>query len=273
MKKTAFVLSGGGAKGAFQVGVMQKLCDQGIIPDVIYGSSVGALNAAGYAHMGLNKTTEMWLNIKKKSDILSFNWYKLPWASGLHSMKPLQKILDKHIQGKPEFEAIVCKCSMNTGKVVYSSNMKESIEEFRLSTLGSSSIPVAMEPVGEWVDGGVREQVPLQKAIDDGCTKIYVILCNPITIDPINQYNIKGKTWLQNMFRAVEDLMEHETLVNDIEACLEKNTDPDYNFIELHIYSPDELLINTLEFNPEKIRAAMKQGREAQEWLGFKVSS
>ena len=49
---TAFVLSGGGSLGAVQVGMLQALADRGIEPDLLVGTSVGALNAACVAGHG-----------------------------------------------------------------------------------------------------------------------------------------------------------------------------------------------------------------------------
>src|SRR3954465_14923946 len=43
---TAFVLSGGGNLGAVQVGMLQALADRGVVPDILVGTSVGAINAA-----------------------------------------------------------------------------------------------------------------------------------------------------------------------------------------------------------------------------------
>ena len=43
---TAFVLSGGASLGAIQVGMLRALYERGIVPDLIVGTSAGALNAA-----------------------------------------------------------------------------------------------------------------------------------------------------------------------------------------------------------------------------------
>ncbi|MBQ6088299.1 MAG: patatin-like phospholipase family protein, partial [Firmicutes bacterium] len=45
-KKTALVLGGGGSRGAYQIGVWQALKELGIRIDMVYGTSVGAINAA-----------------------------------------------------------------------------------------------------------------------------------------------------------------------------------------------------------------------------------
>src|SRR5207237_8370268 len=47
--KTAFVLSGGGNHGCAQVGMLRALLERGIHPDVVIGTSAGALNGSGVA--------------------------------------------------------------------------------------------------------------------------------------------------------------------------------------------------------------------------------
>ena len=47
--RTAFVLAGGGSLGAVQVGMLKALTEHGVTPDMVIGSSVGALNGAYYA--------------------------------------------------------------------------------------------------------------------------------------------------------------------------------------------------------------------------------
>ena len=67
MKKVGLVLSGGGAKGAYEVGVWKALDIMGILPyiDGIYGTSVGALNAALLDTCGTWEAQNIWLNFKK----------------------------------------------------------------------------------------------------------------------------------------------------------------------------------------------------------------
>ena len=46
---TALVLAGGSSRGAIQIGMLQVLVEHGFMPDRVYGSSVGAINGAGFA--------------------------------------------------------------------------------------------------------------------------------------------------------------------------------------------------------------------------------
>jgi NTE family protein len=57
MKKClAFVLKGGGARGALEVGALRALLEQGYQPDLLAGTSIGAVNAAGLAVWGVDRT-------------------------------------------------------------------------------------------------------------------------------------------------------------------------------------------------------------------------
>jgi NTE family protein len=70
-KKTAFVLSGGGLRGCFQVGALKYLKDEGIKPDIVCGISTGSLQAVGVT-LDMDMV-ELWTEkIKKTSDVYSF---------------------------------------------------------------------------------------------------------------------------------------------------------------------------------------------------------
>src|SRR5918911_5057812 len=60
----AFVLGGGGLLGAHEVGMLAALADQGIEPDVVLGTSIGAVNGAVYAaepgRAGVERLRKMW---------------------------------------------------------------------------------------------------------------------------------------------------------------------------------------------------------------------
>src|SRR5690348_16770063 len=67
---TAFVLSGGGSLGAVQVGMLQALADRGITPDLLVGTSAGALNAVFVAPHGtspaaLGRLAAVWRAVRR----------------------------------------------------------------------------------------------------------------------------------------------------------------------------------------------------------------
>src|ERR1700694_2816871 len=68
--RTAFVLSGGGSLGAIQVGMLQALTEAGIRPDLLIGTSVGAVNAAFMGgepgHRGALHLGEIWRGLRRQ---------------------------------------------------------------------------------------------------------------------------------------------------------------------------------------------------------------
>ena len=64
MKKTALVLSGGGSRGAYEVGVWKALHEMGITIDIITGASVGAINGAMIAQGDLAMTETLWKQLE-----------------------------------------------------------------------------------------------------------------------------------------------------------------------------------------------------------------
>ena len=272
--KISYVLSGGGAKGSFQVGVMKKLHEQGIVPDAIYGTSVGALNAFGYAYAGMSGLEQHWLDIvgpkwyspwTPSSDVLSFNWsiLLLGWADGIYNTKPLKKYLENLAITSPICEAIAVKANLNSGIVEYVSNKNVPVSDFTEAVRASGSIPGMMSPVGDWVDGGVRKFVPLEKAITDGADKIYVILTCPLTQNALDSYDTSSQFPLFKFFniayRAIDGVMEQEIFTTNAEDCFNNDSN-----IPIEVYAPLVVPCTTFDFNPAKIRANIEMGYNAQ---------
>src|SRR5262245_37189552 len=69
--RVAFVLEGGGGLAAGQVGMLRALTEAGIAPDLVVGSSAGALNAVGYASdptpTGLDRIEAMWASARRRT--------------------------------------------------------------------------------------------------------------------------------------------------------------------------------------------------------------
>lgn len=256
--KLAIVLSGGGAKGSMQFGILKYLIEQGVKPHVVYGTSVGSLNSAGYAFRGIEGMEKVWRSIKKKSHVFKFKWSSLfLMSSGLFHAAPLRKILEKNTTGIPQCDAYSCKVSIETGEIKYTHCLAP---DYADSCVASSSIPALCEDVNGWVDGGVREQTPLKQAILDGATKIIVIMCNPIKKNP--DYDKKG-SWIKNLLRST-DLLAHEVFLNDIQTCLYYNRTRENGKreVQIEVYAPEKLVLGALDFSQDKIGPAIDYGYE-----------
>ena len=77
MNKIGVVFAGGGGKGAYEVGVWRAMQEAGICPQVVAGTSIGALNGAALVQENLTMAHELWSHIAAK-DVLSLNMESLP---------------------------------------------------------------------------------------------------------------------------------------------------------------------------------------------------
>src|SRR5260370_16628632 len=102
MTKTAFVLAGGGSLGAVQVGLLRALEAHGVKPDLVVGSSVGAINGAYYAAAptaeGIERLRQIWLGLRR-ADIFPVGFEALLgliWSRGfLVSSHGLRSLLER----------------------------------------------------------------------------------------------------------------------------------------------------------------------------------
>ena len=191
--KTAFVLSGGGNRGVAQVGMLRALLERGIVPDVIIGTSVGALNGAVIAH---NPTVEaidhleaVWLNLDREQvfpgTVVSRMWNilrrddHLVASTGLAELiaaaSPAETFADLKIPLR------VVTADLETGEecVLVRGPLAPSL-------LASSALPGIFPPVDlhrrTLVDGGVVNLVPISHALAGPINRVYVLdISDPIS--------------------------------------------------------------------------------------------
>ena len=207
----ALVISGGGSKGAFAVGVLKRL--QTEFPelgfDIFVGTSTGSLITPMVAVEELyfletiftTKHTEDIVHIKNlgerlKQDAIFDDTPLQQLIVDNYSNDRYKKILDS---GKKLFFTSVC---LQTGELVvfttdpnpaqskyYKVQTLKNADHFRAAIMASASQPVFMHPIHvnaaepgaanahyQFVDGGVREYAGIQMAIDAGATEIFTIL-------------------------------------------------------------------------------------------------
>jgi NTE family protein len=208
------VLAGGSVKGAFQAGVIKALFEQGYQPDAIYGVSAGSLNAAylvnqfgqqANAHLPISypqAAQDLWdfweLRITHPQSLSKpFNLFELGWSAltkkfkGLVDTSPLRELLQDVLQSRNLSASPV---GLKVGAVnVLDGAMHyvdPSFENFQEYLMASSAVPILMPVVkinGEtrksYLDGGLRDVAPLQKAIQDGATEVVVIACHTEMIE------------------------------------------------------------------------------------------
>jgi len=183
--KRVFILGGGAALGAHQVGAIKYLGEQGVTPDAIVASSIGVINACAYACGGVERLEQSWREFRSIPQIISPSLRHNPlWGYSLFSMDRLSAAVERFIDFRDvlasplSLEFVVLNLSRGAGEVRSKAECT-SWRELRTLTRAGYAIPVLFPPVryrGDWyVDGGFAWNVPLDRAIMLGATEIYIL--------------------------------------------------------------------------------------------------
>jgi NTE family protein len=183
----AFALSGGGNLGAMQAGGMRALVEAGIEPELLTGSSIGALNAAFYAtHPGIDGCKELetaWSDIRRK-EVFRFELSRaitgfIGLRDHLVSTKRLKTIIhewlgiDRIEEAKIPFAAVATDAL--SGEIVIMSE-----GDVASALLATAAIPGIFPPVyreGRWlVDGSLSAGCPASEALDLGADEVFAFL-------------------------------------------------------------------------------------------------
>jgi len=199
------VLSGGGARGFAHLGVIQALNDAGIFPDVISGTSAGAIIGVLYAD---GHTPEEILNLMNVGSRLDFMRPTLP-REGLLQINGIIKILKTSLHSKQfkelKIPLFVAATDLNNGKAVYFSE-----GDLFDPVVASASIPVLFQPVKiddiSYVDGGVLDNLTL-RPIENRCRILIGSFVNPIGyMEKISGLiNIAERTFMLSMSKEISE--------------------------------------------------------------------
>jgi NTE family protein len=223
-KNVAFVLSGGGARGALQVGALRALLESGIKPDMLVGTSIGAANAAFFAlnpeMEQLDQMEKVWAEAEKVN-LLPHNLLRLSILvvtnrfrgtpnrkaiEFLRSHMPDPQITFGEIQG---VRLYVIATDLHHGRVrIYGTNPSERVLD---GVLASTTLPPWMPPIPKddeiLMDGGLVSNLPIEPAISLGATEIYALdLSEPRATD------VKQRGFgplVSRMMNAVEQRVIH----------------------------------------------------------------
>jgi NTE family protein len=193
--RTALVLSGGGTRGAAQVGMLQVLAEGGFVPDRIYGSSVGAVNGAAFAGdptvQGVEHLTRIWRGLSGE-DVFPQRRGHGPWRflqqrEAIHASTGLRRIVEEGLafdrleDATIPFEVVATSIVDGRERWFTSGSAVEAV-------MASAAIPAIFPAVeidsDRLIDGGVVDNVPIGRAIEAGATTIVVLLCGPPMYSP-----------------------------------------------------------------------------------------
>ena len=209
-KKIGLCFTGGGARGAYQIGAAQALSDLGIYENIsaFSGTSIGAANVAVMASTSIEKARDIWFNIPKdalkmrEAIVTRLKKEKMnTFDNGLYTMETLNRIMIDLIDydillKKDVFVTVSESGDMEKGlfelikstykhyikkdsRVIYAPLKELSKEDQLKAVTASCSIPLVFPGVTgndkKYYDGGVFDNTPIRPLVEIGCNEIIVI--------------------------------------------------------------------------------------------------
>jgi NTE family protein len=183
----AFVLSGGGSLGAVQVGMLQALAERRISPDLLVGTSAGALNAVfvsahGASPAALELLANTWSALRR-DDIFPVRAPQVMLAlagarDALCTDHGLEILVRRHV-GFARLEDAPIPVHLVATDLLSGEEVLLSEGDAVSAVLASSAIPAVLPPVRRdgrtLVDGGLADNAAISQAIALGADKIYVL--------------------------------------------------------------------------------------------------
>ena len=278
------VLSGGGAKGDFELGALRAMYNRGIRPAVLTGTSVGSLNAVKLAESAtsdgpLTELEAIWFGLNYDGDMyvedpnfakinqaiknfMRYNWFTIGYelfviptsgligligdlgdairlgidtanliegisafvnssSKSLYLLDPIRRKLE--VKLNPSLVAnsgVVLRMAMvslETGKVRYvdqSGRFTDDGTSVNLldATIASASAPAIYPPVPlgseNFVDGGIRDVLPIQAALDAGADQIFAVTASRAGVDPAGSFD--QATIVDIAMRAAAEIMSDQ---------------------------------------------------------------
>jgi NTE family protein len=181
----AFVLGGGGVLGAHEVGMLRALGEAGIRPDLVVGTSVGAINGAFVAadpDGAAERLAGLWqgeaLRQAFSETILGRATRLARSGTHLHSLEPLRQLLGEMLPGK-DFADLALPFQCVAASIEHASARWFTTGPVVPAVLASCAVPGLLPPVeigGEhFFDGGLVDSIPVGRALAAGATTAYVL--------------------------------------------------------------------------------------------------
>jgi NTE family protein len=194
--RVAYVLGGGGHMGAYEVGMLHALLEGGVQPDVVVGTSVGAINGAAIAAEPSLDTVErlrsIWLGLDEDrifgGSLLSGAATLVRSRTHLHSNRSLRELIEGLLPA--DFADLSVSFQCCAASIERAAEHWFETGPLADAILASAAVPGVLPPVeidGEhFIDGGVVNSIPISRAVELGAKEIYVLqvgrIGSPLTV-------------------------------------------------------------------------------------------
>jgi NTE family protein len=185
--ETAFVLGGGGLLGAVEVGMLRALLEAGVRPDLILGTSVGALNGALVAADPgpgvIDRLVGLWESAVGGREVYGDGPVRqvrraVRTGTHLHSVGPLRDRLAQEL-GDLTFAELGVPFQCCASSIERAAEHWFTHGRVVDAVVASAAVPGLLEPAevdGEhYLDGGIVNWIPVGRAVECGATRVFVL--------------------------------------------------------------------------------------------------
>ena len=183
--KLGLVLEGGASRGYFSVGVMDALMDENIWADYCIGASAGIANGISYMSRQRGRSIEIGLRYLNDKRYMGWRHLLNPKNKSYYNIPfVFEEMPRDHVPFDYDAFAQNCKntyaavTNLTTGEREYIPLTAE--DKTWKALVASCALPGLFPPVSLngtlYMDGGIADPIPVQKAIEDGCDKVLVVL-------------------------------------------------------------------------------------------------
>ena len=265
---TAIIDVGGGFRAIFGAGVLDRCLEEGVAFDHCYGVSAGSANLTSFlAHQhGRNHTFYTQYAFRKEyasvnSFIHNHNFANLDYVYGTLSNHDGENPLDYEAFAANPAQFTVVACDARDGSTKYFTKDDMHYDDYDILK-ASSAVPVACQPYVidgvPYFDGGIADPVPVQKAIDDGCDRIVLVLTRPKDVIREQHKDVAPARILRRSHpKAAERLLERYATYNT-EVAAAKQYEAEGKVL---ILAPEELYgLSTLSKTYEGLERMYRAG-------------
>jgi NTE family protein len=183
--QVAFVLGGGGVLGAHEVGMLRALAGAGIRPDLVLGTSVGALNGVFVAadpEAPLERLLRVWRDGTAAETFAGSMFGRMATlarsGTHLHSNEPLRKLLEELLPVE-RIEQLTVPFQCVAASIERAAAHWFTKGPIVPAVLASTAVPGLLPPVRvgreHYLDGGLVHSIPVGRAVRLGARTIYVL--------------------------------------------------------------------------------------------------
>ena len=184
---TAFVLGGGGLLGAVEVGMLRALFEAGVTPDLVLGTSVGALNgalvAADPGDGVVDRLVGLWQSAASSREVYGDGAVRqmrraVRTGTHLHSSRPLRERLGQEL-GDRTFADLAVEFQCCAACIERAAEHWFTEGRVVDAVVASAAVPGLLRPAmvnGEhFLDGGIVNSIPVGRAVECGARRIFVL--------------------------------------------------------------------------------------------------